>query len=336
MEANDSLASEEHIERTLPAQPSSGDTSTASDQAGVESAAEKDMDERTVDMLPPVAAGGGMGTGAAMTREEQDRRLAAELAKRGVPPDEIVRLLSLGRGEPSTSVAGPPPSPTPVAKEPSLSTGKPYIPKPTITLPPFRESSPEEKEKADHLLIRANVARRRGQYREAEQACREAIELTPSDAVALELYGDILQSCGRVDDALYAYEQAKKADPGRTTAEKKYAELRLMQDREVELLRREYIPRNPKVAVLFTALFPGGGQLYNGEAAKGLLIAVTMLILVLILGWTPLGFPSVEEKGVTLWLVLFTLLALAVYIYAIVDANIGAGRSSRPRSGWEV
>ncbi|HXG24373.1 MAG TPA: tetratricopeptide repeat protein [Chthonomonadales bacterium] len=336
MEAKESPASDKHTERTLSAQPPSGDTSTATGQEEPETATEKDVDERTVEMPSSVVAGGGMGTGPAMTREEQDRRLATELAKRGVSPDEIVRLLSLGRGEPSSSVAGPSPSHTPVAKEASLSIGEPYVPKPTITLPPFRESSPEEKEKADWLLRRANLARRRGQYREAEQACREAIELTPADAVALELYGDILQSCGRVDDALYAYDQAKKADPGRATAEKKYAELRLMQDREAELLRREYIPRNPKVAVLFTALFPGGGQLYNGEAAKGFLIAVTMLILVLILGWTPLGFPGAEEKGITPWLVLFTLLALAVYIYAVVDANIGAGRNNRSRSGWEV
>lgn len=336
MEANESAASDEHIERTLPAQTPSGDTSTAPDQAESESAAEKDVEERTVEMSPPAAAGGGMGTGAAMTREEQDRRLAAELTKRGVPPDEIARLLALGRAEPSSPAAGPVPTPTPVAKEPPLPPSEPYVPKPTIALPPFRESSPEEKEKADRLLTRANLARRRGQYQEAEQACREAIELTPSDAVALELYGDILQSCGRVDDALYAYEQAKKADPSRATAEKKYAELMLMQNREVELLRMEYIPRNPRVAVLFTALFPGGGQLYNGEATKGLLIAVTMLVLVLILGWTPLGFPGVGEKGITVWLVLFTLLALAVYIYAVVDANIGAGGSRRPRSGWEI
>jgi tetratricopeptide (TPR) repeat protein len=336
MTVNNTPISEETNEHFPSARPSSENSIATPDRETPKTVAPKSTDERTIEITPPIPSGGNTETGAGMTREEQDRRLAAELAKRGVSPEEIARLLALGRKETPSPTAEAASAHDAIAAQSSPPLSEPYVPKPTITLPPFRESSPEEKEKADRLLVFANVARRRGQFQEAEKACREAIELTPSDAAALELYGDILQACGRVDDALYAYEQAKKADPRRASAEKKYAELMLMQDREVELLRQEYIPRNPKIAVLFTALFPGGGQLYNGEPTKGFLIAVSMLILVILLGWTPLGFPGLGAQGITWSFVLFTLLALGVYIYAVIDANIGAGRNGRPRSGWEV
>src|SRR5262245_53771397 len=70
--------------------------------------------------------------------EERDRKLAAELARRGIPPDEIQRLVARGREEPP-----PPPKkgarviPTP----PPIPPSEAFTPKPTITLPDGRESS---------------------------------------------------------------------------------------------------------------------------------------------------------------------------------------------------
>lgn len=266
--------------------------------------------------------------------EEQDRRLAATLTQRGVPPEEVQRLLALGRGATSSPAVAKKASPG-LASPPPIPPSAPYVPKPTITLPPFREATPQERMRADSLLTAANVARRRGNFKEAEQRCREAIELTPQDAAALELYGDIFQSVGRVDDALFAYERAKEADPNRASAEKKYAELMLLQNREIERLREEFIPRNANVAVLFSALMPGAGQVYNGEPLKGFLIFLTMVVCLLVLGWTGLGFPGSEGR-ISASLVFFVALAALTYIYAVVDANIIARRGKRPKTGWEV
>lgn len=271
---------------------------------------------------------------ASLSPEEQDRRLAATLAQRGVPPEEVQRLLALSRGETPSSAVAKKASPG-LASPPSIPPSEAYVPKPTITLPPFREATPQERMRADSLLTAANIARRRGNFKEAEQRCREAIELTPQDAAALELYGDIFQSVGRVDDALFAYERAKEADPNRASAEKKYAELMLLQNREIELLREEFIPRNANIAVLFSALMPGAGQVYNGEPWKGLLIFLTMVVCVLVLGWTGLGFPGSAGR-ISASLVFFIALATMTYIYAVVDANIIARRGKRPKTGWEV
>jgi tetratricopeptide (TPR) repeat protein len=269
-----------------------------------------------------------------LSREEQDRRLASELSRRGVPPEEIERLLALG--QPAAAVPGPPPKAASVIPVPPVPPpAEPYEPKPAIALPDFRESTPQERMEADRLLTAANIARRRGNFQEAEKACRQAIELVPDDAAALELYGDIFQAVGRVDDALYSYQRAHEADPKRQSAEKKYAELMLLQNREIEALREEYIPRNPNVAILFSALFPGAGQVYNGKPLKGFFIALAMLVCVLVLGWTPLGFPH-RQQNIPFSLVLFLILAGAVYIYAVVDANLSARQGRRTKSGWEV
>jgi TM2 domain-containing membrane protein YozV len=268
------------------------------------------------------------------TQAEADKRLAAELARRGVPPDEIQRLVALGReAAPTPSAKTPIPSmiiPTELVKE------EPFVPKPEITLPEFRDSSEKERADADRLLTAANLARRRGNFKEAENSVRAALELTPKDAAALELYGDILQSVGRVDDAAFAYSRALEADPSRKTAEKKYAELALLQNRAVHLLREEYIPRSPFVAVLFSAVFPGAGQLYNGDTVKGLITAILTLILVVGIFWSPWGIPSQKTEQIPTSIFVLILLFSAVYLFAVIDANISAKRGRKLKSGWEV
>jgi hypothetical protein len=280
--------------------------------------------ERTIEVPPPVEP--------APKPLTDDKKLAAELAKRGVASDEVQRMLAMGSAKPVTTgkknkanLVSPPPIP------PSA----PYVPKPTITLPPFREATTQERMDADRQLTAANIARRRGQFKEAEKACRAALELMPKDAPALELYGDILQSVGQVDNALYSYERALEADPTRKTVEKKYAELMLLQNREIEMLRSEYIPRSPMVAVLFSAVLPGAGQLYNGEAFKGLLMVLASLGCIATILWTPYGLPrgrGVVPTSLYVFIVLFCL----IYAYAVVDANNIARRGKKLKTGWEI
>ncbi len=267
------------------------------------------------------------------TQQVADRRLAQELSRRGIAPDEVQRLLSLGRADipQPTKKRGAPALVSP----PELPPSEAFVPKPTITLPDFREHSTQERIDADRLLTGANISRRRGLFKQAEKECLEAIQLVPADAAALELLGDILQSVGRVDDATYAYGRAMEADSSRKTAEKKYAELMLAQNREIEILRQEFIPRNPSVAVLLSGVLPGAGQMYNGETIKGLIaLGVTLGILAAIF-WSPYGLPH-SQNGIPNSLVTLLIAFCVVYLYAVIDAKIGASRGKRMKSGWEV
>jgi len=263
---------------------------------------------------------------------ESVRRLAADLSRRGVPPEEIQRLLSLHA---TTAAAGqarraPPTRPSAPDEPPA------FVPRPTIILPPPREPTPQERVEADRHLTVAYLARRRGNLREAETRCRAAIDLNPTDAGALELYGDVLQGLGRVDDAILCYRRAADQDPRRASAEKKYAELMLLQNRSIQTLQEEFIARNPTVAVMFSALMPGAGQAYNGDGVKGVLLGALWLALLYLLGWSPWGFPGLTVDRVPGSLYVLILLAGADYLYSVADANLGARRGKRRRSGWEV
>jgi len=259
-----------------------------------------------------------------------DERLAAELRRRGVPEEEVARLLRL-----SAAAARPATWPAaPSTSVPSPAPPEPFTPHPTIDFPAFRETSEKEREEADRVLTSAHLARRRGDFAQAERLCRQALELSPGDAVALELYGDVLQAVGRVDDALAAYERATQADPARPGPGKKHAELLLLQDRSVEALRFEAVPRNPFVAMLLSTICPGAGQFYNGDAVKGLTLALIGLVCVLAVLWSPWGWSAGRGMNVPFTAVMLLVFA-GDWIYAVVDAKRGA--EERPsRSGWEV
>lgn len=208
--------------------------------------------EKTQEVTPPPARAGSANPALEKTvevprqrprppSEDTDKALAAELARRGIPPDEVRRLAALGKGADSSR--------TDAAEVllSALAVSPPYVPRPTISLPEPRESTARERAEADRVLTAANVARRRDNFREAETLCRQAVELVPSDPTALELYGDILQATGRVDDAVLAYKRATEIDPARRSAEKKYGDLVLRQDRAIDLIQGDSLGGNRKV-----------------------------------------------------------------------------------------
>lgn len=268
-----------------------------------------------------------------ISQEELDRKMAQELARRGVAGDEVQRLMTVSRGG---SIVPPPKKGPSIATPPELPPSEAFKPHPKISLPEFRESTAQERIEADRILTNANISRRRGLYKQAEGECRQALDLIPADAAALELYGDILQGSGRVDDAVFAYERAVKADPNRKTAEKKYAELTLAQNREIEMLREEFIPRNASISILFSAVFPGAGQLYNGETIKGILVAAAFLACMFAIFFSPYGLPKDKGLGLPTSLVMLLGAVAVLYLYAVVDANLSARRGGRRKSGWEV
>lgn len=250
-------------------------------------------------------------------------QLANELKKRGVPMDEIARMITTNDIPAMSKTPAAPLVPQPVTLEDVHSS---------IQFPEFRESSPEEKEQADKLLTRSLLEKRRERFEDAEKICWQALQLIPKDAGVLELYGDIMQEQGRVDDAIACYARGKQIIPHTASVENKYAELLLMQNQSVIDIDLQ-TPRNPWVA-LFLSAFPGAGQLYNGEYLKGALLLSLSVVMLLLLGWSPFGFPGLSGQITTSFVVLMSMSTI-LFIYAMIDAHIVA-QKTRKKSGWEV
>lgn len=188
----------------------------------------------------------------------------------------------------------------------------------SLDLPPFRESSIQEVMQAEPLLRDAAMLRRREKFRDADVKVREALQFVPKDAAALELLGDILQGVARTDEALATYKRALEADPKRSSAERKYGELLVLQQ-NWGMADPEAVDRNPWFARLLSLLLPGLGQFHNNEIVKGVFFIALDAVCFFLLR-SPFGFGSRHPIGFTQ--VACIILTLVVYIVALVDTNI--------------
>lgn len=202
----------------------------------------------------------------------------------------------------------------------------------------------KQKQEADRLLALANVQRLREQYVEAEDTCRKALEVAPSDVFLMEMLADILQERGKPEDALAVYKSAMETAPGRASLETKYAKL------VIEIAERErnkaiaedminnphkYVIRkkNPAIAFIAAAVVPGLGQLYNGETIKaGILFGVFLVFLVT---WaaTQGGYGttrSIEQffASTNPLVLILGFLAGISYLYGVFDAVFTASKAS--------
>lgn len=192
-----------------------------------------------------------------------------------------------------------------------------------LDLPDFRKSSVAEEQQASQILRDAALLRRQEKYKEAAVKCREALDLTPKDAAALELLGDLYQGVARTNEALAAYKRAVQADPKRSSAERKYGEL-LMQQHHWSTADPEAMPRHRGFAIILSLLMPGLGQIHNGEVPKGVFFLIGDAVCAYLLAWSPFGF-SGEHRGARLSVSLIASLALtvALYVIALIDTNLG-------------
>jgi tetratricopeptide (TPR) repeat protein len=168
----------------------------------------------------------------------------------------------------------------------------------------------------------------------AAAGVRQLLEMSPQSTTALELKGDVLRAQGQPKAARDAYHAAMQAEPANADAERKYAELSLevqhgVWDREAllagDLERFRGAPNKSAAgAALRSLLFPGLGQLYNGDSELGVALAVAglaVLMAVLYLLAEPIvtaamGFfthRAATAPGPWGWLALAALLALSGY-----------------------
>jgi tetratricopeptide (TPR) repeat protein len=277
---------------------------------------------------------------------EKRRRIEAEMTKLGLSPEEVRRLLNANA---HTADVAPAPLPKPTLISPtSLPVTPPKKGSDRVTadslqafaaqlkaekdaarqvsiatvgrsLPEFRESSVQEVRAAESLLRDASMLRRREKYADAEAKCREALELTPKDGGTLELLGDILQGVARIDEALAAYKRAVEAEPRRSAAEKKYADLLMRQENWANYDPENAAP-NVRFSVLLSLCLPGAGQFFYQSYVKGAVFLVLDAIIGYLLFFSPLGVADKHKhSGISVSLIALIAFTVVLYVAAVAD-----------------
>ena len=292
-------------------------------------------------VIPPLAA-----PVEEISDAEKRKRIEAEMTKLGLSPNEVRRLLNANSHTadvaptPLAKPAAMPPMPlaaTPAKKgsdrvtadslqafAAQLKAEKDAVRQVAITtagknLPEFRESSVAEIRAGETLLRDATMLRRREKFVEAEAKCREALELVPRDAAALEMLGDILQGVARIDEALAAYKRAREADPRRASAEKKYADLLMRQENWANYDPENSAP-NVRFSVLLSLCLPGAGQFFYRSYLKGAVFLALDVIIGYLLFWSPLGLADRHRhSGIGPSLIGLLACTVVLYIAAIAD-----------------
>jgi len=91
--------------------------------------------------------------------------------------------------------------------------------------------------------------------------------------------------------------------------------------------------KNPKLALILSAIFPGLGQIYNNQVLKGIaLIALNTVVNFLLIKPLEGLISSLDSKpdNSTLFIVAsYTVIGLILWVYAIIDAKRTAERINR-------
>lgn len=187
-----------------------------------------------------------------------------------------------------------------------------------------------------------------GRLEPAAETVRRMLEMAPDSTTTYELYGDLLQAQGQAEAAREAYRKALELQPANADAERKFAELSL-QAKQTEWDREALISgdlerfrgaahKNPGPAALRSCLFPGLGQLYNGDFELGVALSAVgfgLLAAVLVLFAMPLiellvGSLSrnILAEGPSVWGWLSVVALLVVQGYSIWEAYRSASTKS--------
>jgi len=210
----------------------------------------------------------------------------------------------------------------------------------------------------EQQLARGQALLRAGSLQQARELGEGLLQQFAESTSAYEFVGDVLLASGESAKARAHFKRAMELEPANADAERKFASalLNLSQaeiDRQMaHVLASDGVvapPRNPdrtRNATVAALLFPGLGQLYNRQYAKGLAIfgsaAIGLMLLfygMVIVPWSrvteqagnqtlsfqeQMGLATTAFVMLPIWhklLLLLGMLAfLAVYIYCILDA----------------
>lgn len=186
-------------------------------------------------------------------------------------------------------------------------------------------------------MTAAMVFRRRGDYGQATQTIKQALQIFPEDIAAREFAADMIYAHGNVEIAVEHYKSILEAEPGRASAEEKYAKaiLELSEgERQKELVKlmvenpgkfHPVQPKNAGIAVLLT-IAPGLGHVYCGQYVKGIAIfSIWLLSCIFFMFALEPGAGTVQR--VTTASVFFACVAGAVQIYALLSAAQAADKT---------
>ncbi|MCX6344258.1 MAG: tetratricopeptide repeat protein [Armatimonadetes bacterium] len=196
----------------------------------------------------------------------------------------------------------------------------------------------------DRHMSFARVNRMRGDYGQAAESVRLALQVKPDDAEALEFAADILAARGELQKASEIYKSLFEANPARTSAEQKFARLtiQIAEGARQQGLLKEMAEnpaksqaargaRSPLYAALLSSA-PGFGQIYCGQFVKGVVICITVLVSWFFFRllapdvsfYAPDARLGMFAKNMSPMALVFALIAFFVHLYAIVDAPVYA------------
>ncbi len=184
-------------------------------------------------------------------------------------------------------------------------------------------TDPSQREAFDLKLRAARLGVLRHSYTEAERTLREALELIPDDAEALELHADVLAELHSVDEAINTYRKVMNASdstsPQHISAERKMATLILKQTGlQAPPPPPSIIVGTPTLNFLVSMMIPGLPQMLMGRLPAGVLLCGMWLVTVASLIFSTPDMASLQH--VTTGQVVLIAMLVAIYTIAVTDA----------------
>ncbi len=209
----------------------------------------------------------------------------------------------------------------------------------------------------ENLFSDIRLHLRQGHFDGAHARLANAKEIAPDHPRVLEAEGDIFSAQRKFKPALEAYKKAFAADPKNAKLEEKYAtavvkvsmpsilaHTPIDVDDDAWWINPMVPPRAPWQSALLSACIPGVGQWHNGETLKSLIIMAVAGYSASWVGYafyqnlqalknTHLsnGFFDVFNKGLQGANLIFAVLWILVWLYAIIDAAVVASEANSKR-----
>jgi tetratricopeptide (TPR) repeat protein len=218
-----------------------------------------------------------------------------------------------------------------------------------------------ETDKVGALMMQARRADRKENHGEAKKLLQQALAISPTDAGALELLGDIFMQEAEQEKAKRVFEHGLKFHPQHRSFEEKIAlcildlqEMKRHEERTKNLLElgdtESWMNLSANRALGLSVLLPGAGHVYAEEIERAAWVFGAYALA--LLGWMlPLyfGIKSAKAQGVKgldngisyalghmsgltqLWFWLMVVAGIGIFVFALIDAMAAAERANDRR-----